>query len=185
LSAGIESTAERESEFAYKKICEFEKNYCEDFNETAKGFIVYEINTTRLAELENETDLDLFSLTKDLDSSTVEFPSYKKLFEAKYKNRFLKNMAAIKLNELQRKLGPGILEEITKADKKINNLFTKIKEADLDNDNVSDRIDIDDTKNSVQTVADLDIVKNSTNKETNDDKKKKKKEKQKDNNLEQ
>lgn len=175
------------SETAYEKICEFEKNYCEDIYKTSTGSIVYEINTTRLAELENLTENELKEydfLSKENSGLPIEYPSYKKLFEAKYRNRFLKNIPAINFKELQRKLGTGILEEIAKTDKKVNAVFTKIKELDLDNDNVPDRIDIDDSKNYLQTVADLDIVKNSTNKETSEDKKKKKKEKQKKNNLE-
>lgn len=39
------------------------------------------------------------------------------------------------------------------------------KELDLDNDGVVDRIDIADSKNAVQTVADLNIVGNDTSKE--------------------
>lgn len=58
-------------------------------------------------------------------------------------------------------------EHTFKATKKtINNVqsFKKsklTKEKDLDNDGVPDRIDIDDTRNSVQTVKDLDAFKNS------------------------
>ncbi|MCI1591214.1 hypothetical protein [Heyndrickxia oleronia] len=42
----------------------------------------------------------------------------------------------------------------------------RTKKRDLDNDGVPDRIDIDDTRNSVQTVSDLNIVKNMASKET-------------------
>lgn len=42
----------------------------------------------------------------------------------------------------------------------------KNKERDRDNDGISDRIDIDDNRNSVQTVSDLSLVNNSINKET-------------------
>lgn len=186
MSEGVlDKSVHIQRETAYEKLCEFEKNYCEDIYKTSTGSIVYEINSTRLAELENvsENELKEFDLlSKENSGLPIEYPSYKKLFEAKYRNRFLKNLPAINFNELQRKLGSGILEEIAKTDKKVNVIVTKIKEADLDNDNVPDRIDIDDSKNYLQTVADLDIVKNSTNKETSEDKKKK--EKQKKNNLE-
>jgi len=159
-----------EREIAYQKLCEFEKNYCEDIYLNTTGSVVYEINATRLAELENTEDpfKDLDFLTKEnLDFQTVEFPSYKKLFEAKYKNRFLKNLSAINPNELQKKLGKDTLKLVAKGDTEIKARYTEnIKEVDLDNDGVPDRIDIDDTKNSVQTVADLDIVKNLTSKET-------------------
>ncbi|MGR5968597.1 hypothetical protein ACT7C1_11565 [Bacillus paranthracis] len=39
------------------------------------------------------------------------------------------------------------------------------KERDVDNDGTPDRIDIDDTKNAVQTVGDLNKIKNATSKE--------------------
>lgn len=164
-----EETEYLEIELAYQKLCEFEKNFCENIYENQAGSIVHEINMARLAELENVNESDL----KNLDFSTVEYPSYQKLFEAKYKNKFLKNFAAIKLNELHKKLGPGTLENVAKNDNEIKVRYVATKELDLDNDGVSNRIDIDDTKNSVQTVSDLDIVKNSTNKDTNRDMKKK------------
>ncbi|WP_198174668.1 hypothetical protein [Bacillus thuringiensis] len=47
----------------------------------------------------------------------------------------------------------------------------------LDQVRTPDRIDIDDTKNSVQTVGDLDKVKSSTNKETEEDNEEKKEKK--------
>lgn len=183
----LEKNENIERELAYQKICEFEKNYCEDIYRLSSGSIIYEINTTRLIELGNFTENDLkefdFLSRGNLDSP-IEYPSYKNLFEAKYRSRFLKNIPVINFGELQRKLGPGILEEIAKIDKKVDVVVTKIKEADLDNDNVPDRIDIDDSRNYLQIVADLDIVKNSTNKETSEEKKKKKKVKHKENNLE-
>lgn len=169
-----------EKELAYQKLCEFEKNYCEDIYLNTTGAVVYEINATRLAELENTEDHDLkeldFLTKENLDLQTIEFPSYQTLFEAKYKNRFLKNLSAIKPNELQKKLGKDTLEVVAKGDHEIKAKYTEIiKEVDLDNDGVPDRIDIDDTKNSVQTVADLDIVKNLTSKETSKDQEKKQK----------
>lgn len=39
------------------------------------------------------------------------------------------------------------------------------KERDVDNDGTPDRIDINDTKNAVQTVGDLNKIKNATSKE--------------------
>ena len=170
-----------EREIAYQKICEFEKNYCEDIYLNTTGAVVYEINATRLAELENSEDNDLkdldFLTKENLDFQTAEFPSYKKLFEAKYKNRFLKNLSAINPNELQKKLGKDTLEVVAKGDTEIKAKYAEnTKEVDLDNDGVPDRIDIDDKKNSVQTVADLDIVKNSTSKETSKGQEKKQKE---------
>ncbi|MGE7954754.1 hypothetical protein [Lysinibacillus xylanilyticus] len=176
----LDKTEHIERELAYQKLCEFEKNHCEDIYMNNTGSVVYGINATRLAELENIEDnylKDLDFLTKEnLDFQTAEFPSYQKLFEAKYKNRFLKNLSAISPNELQKKLGIDTLEVVAKGDNEIKVKYAaSIKEVDLDNDGVPDRIDIDDTKNSVQTVADLDIVKNLTNKETSKSQEKKQK----------
>lgn len=152
-----------DKEEVYQKLCEFEKNYCEDIYEKSDGTIVYGIDPGRLSELENVPESEL----KNTDFSTVEFPSYKELFESKYKSKFLKNIKAINPRELQKELGKDILEKASKDDSEIQKGYARsIKELDLDNDGVPDRIDIDDTKNSVQTVADLDIVKNLTSKET-------------------
>lgn len=159
-------TEDSEIELAFQTLCEFERNFCESIYQNQNGAIVYEIDAARLSELENVAEINL----KDLDFSSVEYPSYQKLFEAKYKNKFLKNIAAISPKELYKKLGPGTLEVVSKKDQEIKTRYAEsVKEIDLDNDGVPDRIDIDDTKNSVQTVADLDIVKNTTNKETNRD----------------
>ena len=57
--------------------------------------------------------------------------------------------------------------------RKVN--FENNKERDLDNDGIPDRIDIDDTRNAVQTTSDLSLVGNSTDKATNKQNKKKNK----------
>ena len=147
----LDKTKPIEMEIAYQKLCEFEKNYCEDIYLNTIGAVVYEINATRLAELENTEDNDLkeldFLTKESLDFQTAEFPSYKKLFEAKYKNRFLKNLSAISPNELQKKLGKDTLEVVAKGANEIKAKYAaSIKEVNLDNDGVPDRIDIDDTK---------------------------------------
>lgn len=162
----IEKDRGTESELAYRNLCEFEKNYCENISVDSKGSIVYSIDPVKLAELENITEDDL----KDLDFSTIEFPSYEKLFEEKYKGKFLKSVAAISPKELEKRLGRGTLDQAKKNDVDLNMNYTEsIKEVDLDNDGLPDRIDIDDSKNSVQTVADLNIVKNTTSKDTGRD----------------
>ena len=162
----IERDRDTESELAYRNLCEFEKNYCESISVNSKGSVVYSIDPVKLAELENISVDDL----KDLDFSTVEFPSYQKLFQEKYKNRFLKSIAAINPKELEKRLGRGTLVQASNKDRDINLRYAdSIKELDLDNDGVPNRIDIDDTKNSVQTVADLNIVKNTTSKDTSRD----------------
>ncbi|MED4455639.1 hypothetical protein [Metabacillus fastidiosus] len=147
--------AEKEEiELAYKKLCEFEQSYFEVIYKDSSGNIVYEIDPTKLAELENIPEINL----KDYDYNTGEFPSYEKLFESKYKQKFLKNIAAIEPKEIEKKLGRETLDQTARRD-------PELKEKDLDNDGVPDRIDINDNMNSIQTVADLNIVKNTTSKE--------------------
>ncbi|MFJ7954174.1 hypothetical protein ACIQZG_21980 [Lysinibacillus sp. NPDC096418] len=171
----IEIVSSSDRELAYQKLCEFEKNYCESIYQKANGSVVYKIEPSLLAELENVKESDL----KELDFSTVEYPSYERLFESRYKEKFLKNVAAISSKQLEKKLGRETLVQAINNDKELK-FPVNLKEVDLDNDGVPDRIDIDDSRNSVQTVADLNIIKNSTSKDTNRDIEKEK-EKQKNN----
>ena len=53
-------------------------------------------------------------------------------------------------------------EEINHLDKQLMEYAESIKERDLDNDGIPDRIDIDDNRNSVQDVKDLGEVANNT-----------------------
>ncbi len=164
-------TDKEEIELAYKKLCEFEQHYCEVIYKDSGGNIVYDIDPTRLAELENIPENDL----KQYDFNTVEFPSYERLFESKYKQRFLKNIAAIQPREIEKKLGSDTLDQAVRRDRDLRESYLqRTKERDLDNDGVPDRIDIDDTRNSVQTVSDLNIVKNMASKETARDQEKRK-----------
>jgi hypothetical protein len=162
----VERIRNTENELVYKKLCDFERNYCENIHENSTGAIVYEVDSKRLAELENISKDKL----KELDFLTVEYPSYERLFNSKYKDKFLKNVAAIRPKELESKLGRDTLDQVMKKDPEIKLRYAeRRKEVDLDIDGVPDRIDIDDTKNRVQTVADLNIVKNATSKDTSRD----------------
>ena len=53
-------------------------------------------------------------------------------------------------------------QNFSETKKLIEDQIENAKEKDLDNDGVLDRIDIDDTRNSVQDVKDLDKVANNT-----------------------
>lgn len=167
----IRSIKEDNTELAYKKLCEFEQHYSEDIYKDSNGNIVYDIDPARLAELENIPENDL----KQYDFNTVEFPSYERLFESKYKQRFLKNVAAIQPKEIEKRLGSDTLDQTIKRERELRDSYLqRTKERDLDNDGVPDRIDIDDTRNSVQTTSDLGIVKNMASKETGRDQEKRK-----------
>lgn len=164
-------TEEDNIELAYKKLCEFQQHYCEVIYKDSGGNIVYDIDPTRLAELENIPENTL----KQYDFNTVEFPSYERLFESKYKQRFLKNVAAIQPKEIEKRLGSDTLDQTIKRDRELRDSYLqRTKKRDLDNDGVPDRIDIDDTRNSVQTTSDLGIVKNMASKETGRDQEKRK-----------
>ncbi|WP_260288974.1 hypothetical protein [Peribacillus aracenensis] len=159
----VRGTEEDNIELAYKKLCEFQQHYCEVIYKDSGGNIVYDIDPARLAELENIPENTL----KQYDFNTVEFPSYERLFESKYKQRFLKNVAAIQPKEIEKRLGSDTLDLTIKRDRELRDSYLqRTKERDLDNDGVPDRIDIDDTRNSVQTTSDLGIVKNMASKET-------------------
>ncbi|EAD2321927.1 hypothetical protein AP105_15330, partial [Listeria monocytogenes] len=85
---------------------------------------------------------------------------------AKYSDIFRRNIRAIKPELLKNEIGESNLLEVIKSDEKLHQRFlANSKELDLDNDGVVDRIDIDDNRNAVQNVADLNIVGNDTSKE--------------------
>ncbi|MBG0964059.1 hypothetical protein [Bacillus sp. SRB1LM] len=157
---------ERE-EISYKNLCEFEKSFLEDFKEIDDGNI--EFSSFNLEDKERIIPTESFTYT-----------SFKDLFEAQYKESFLTSIESLDLKEIDNKLGAGTLDTIMARDTMIRTRYEEItKERDLDNDGTPDRIDIDDTKNSVQTVGDLDKVKNSTNKETEEENEEKKRKKTK------
>lgn len=147
---------ERE-EISYRTLCEFEKSFLEDFKEKDDGNI--EFSSFNLEDKERTTP-----------TQSITYTSFKDLFEDQYKEAFLTSIESLDLKEIDNKLGAGTLQTIIARDTIIRTHYEEItKERDLDNDGTPDRIDIDDTKNSVQTVGDLDKVKNSTNKETEEE----------------
>lgn len=154
-------------ETSYKTLCEFEKSFLENFIEKDNGNIEF-------------SSFDLEDIIRKFPTQSITYNSYKDLFEKQYKNSFLTSMESLELKEINNKLGAGTLDTIIAKDPIIRIRYEEmIKERDLDNDGAPDRIDIDDTKNSVQTIGDLDRVKNSTNKETQEDNEDKKKNKTK------
>ncbi|MED3088873.1 hypothetical protein [Bacillus toyonensis] len=155
---------ERE-EISYKKLCEFEKNFLETFEEKDDGNI--EFSSFKLEDKE-----------RMFPTQSITYTSFKYLFEEQYKKSFLTSIESLDLKEIDNKVGAGTLDTIIAKDPIIRIRYEEItRERDLDNDGTPDRIDIDDTKNTVQTVGDLDKVKNSTNKETEGDNEEKKEKK--------
>ncbi|PGO60774.1 hypothetical protein CN980_29940 [Bacillus cereus] len=155
---------EREK-FSYKVLCEFEKSFLEDFKEKDDGNI--EFSSFNLEDKERTTP-----------TQPITYTSFKDLFEDQYKESFLTSIESLDLKEINSKVGAGTLDTIMAKDPIIRIRYEEItRERDLDNDGTPDRIDIDDTKNTVQTVGDLDKVKSSTNKETEEDNEEKKEKK--------
>lgn len=147
---------ERE-EISYKTLCEFEKSFLEDFKKIDDGNIEF-------------SSFNLEDKERTIPTQSITYASFKDLFDAQYKESFLTSIESLDLKEIDNKLGAGTLDTIIARDTMIRIRYEEItKERDLDNDGTPDRIDIDDTKNSVQTVGDLDRVKNSTNKETEEE----------------
>lgn len=155
---------ERE-EISYKKLCGFEKSFLETFKEKEDGNIEF-------------SSFNLEDKERMFPTQSITYNSFKELFEEQYKEAFLTSIESLDLKEIDSKLGTNTLDTIMAKDPIIRIRYEEItRERDLDNDGTPDRIDIDDTKSSVQTVGDLDKVKSSTNKETeegNEEKKEKK-----------
>ncbi|WP_257209212.1 hypothetical protein [Bacillus toyonensis] len=115
---------------------------------------------------------------KTTPTQSITYTFFKDLFENQYKESCLTSIKSLDLKEINSKIGTGTLDTIMAKDPIIRIRYEEItRERDLDNDGTPDRIDIDDTKNSVQTVGDLDKVKSSTNKETEEDNEEKKEKK--------
>lgn len=158
----MNTTNENVLELAYKTVCEFEKSSYEEIYKDESNQVVYQLNKSMFLELENlnENDVD------EKMFEPLKFPSYRKLFNSKYSEIFRRNVRAIKPELLKNEIGEDNLLEVIKNDDKLHQKFLEnTKELDLDNDGAVDRIDIDDNRNSVQTVSDLNIVGNDTNKE--------------------
>lgn len=154
---------ERSLEMAYKTVCEFEKASYENVYIDEHNQVVLEINKEHFLELENLKE-------EDIDNSIfqpLKFPSYKSLFNRQYKNNFSRNIKAIKPELLKNEIGEEKMMDVVNQDKQLRKRYLEnIKERDLDTDGVPDRIDIDDTRNSIQVVSDLSLVNSSTDKET-------------------
>lgn len=146
-----------DAELAYKAICEFEKAVYENIF-IQDGHIVLEINKDLYLQLENSNE-------ENIDKSYFtprKYNSYKSLFNDRYKRIFTRNIRAIRPDLIGQEISEKNLMQIINEDKVLKEIYLEsIREYDLDNDGTPDRIDIDDNKNYVQTVADLHLVNNS------------------------
>lgn len=161
MPKGMINEDEQVLELAYKDVCKFEKSSYEKLDIDEDGAVVLTIDKEMFLELDNSDKLanDFFE--------PVKYSSYKSLFNNRYRNNFKRNLTAINYRNLENELGKDTLSKVTANDHELKELNRRLtKERDLDNDGVPDRIDIDDTRNNVQTVKDLSAVKNSTSAST-------------------
>lgn len=150
---------ERSLETVYKTICEFEKPHYEKLKEFSDGSITITVDPNQEFNLENAEIETMFD--------PVKYPSYRSAFNRRYRNSFKRNLSAINVKLLEKELGKETLHEVVSKDHELRKQYEEAtKERDLDNDGIPDRIDIDDTRNSVQSVKDLDQVRNSTSAST-------------------
>lgn len=149
-------------ELAYKTVCDFEKSSYEEIFKDKNENIVYQLNKSHYLELENLNEHDI----DEKMFEPVKYPSYRKLFNTRYKERFQRNIRAINPHLLKSELGAENLFKVINQDEKLKSRYLdNLKELDLDNDGVPDRIDINDSRNAVQSNYDLNIVGNDTSKE--------------------
>lgn len=161
---------ERSLEIAYKTVCEFEKSSYENIFVDEDNNVVLQIDKDHFLDLENNSAIEQMS---EQYFTPTTYPSYKSLFTKRYKTNFERNVKAIHPELLKSEIGESNLLSIINEDERLKNRYLEnVKEVDLDNDGIPDRIDIDDTRNSVQTTSDLSLVANSTDKETEKENKK-------------
>ena len=112
----------------------------------------------------------------DIQDSKELYSSYKDLWENHFKNDFVDTLNKFTPNELKHDenliKSPNLLKKLSKNNKDIDNIINKaksdkksVKELDLDNDGVTDRIDADDTRSVIKTEADKSLVGNMTDKQ--------------------
>lgn len=182
MPEGMIDEQERSLDISYQRVCEFEKPHYEKLEVDEDGAVVLTIDRELYQHLEHN------EVVNDEMFEPVKYSSYNDLFNNRYRNNFKRNLTAIKYRNLENEIGKGDLSKVIQKDQELRKLYTKLtKERDLDNDGIPDRIDIDDTRNSVQTVKDLSSVKNSTTASTqryNDKKERQERESRRNNELE-
>ena len=152
---------ERSLDRSYQRLCEFEKPKYEKLSVDEDGAVVLTIDKELYMHLENSERIN------DEMFEPIKYSSYGAVFNSRYRNNFKRNLTAIKYRNLENEIGRDNLTNVLRKDQELKELHSRLtKERDLDNDGVPDRIDIDDTRNNVQTVKDLSSVKNSTSAST-------------------
>lgn len=134
-------------------------------------------------EIGDSYNLIYNSDTTNDNNNKQTYSNYKDLWKENFKNDFIDDFNNITLEEIENSEElnkvPNLLNKLSSNDKDIKIAYnsakkeqTSKKEKDLDNDGIPDRIDVDDTRNAVQTTSDLSEVGNKTNKESKQETKK-------------
>nr|HPI99261.1 hypothetical protein [Enterococcus sp.] len=117
----------------------------------------------------------LFTRDISRENETEVFTSYKDLWERHFKDELNNDLNSHSLKELQKNKyltnSPTLLDRLALSDKKTEQTFaalkqqsSTIKELDLDNDGVPDRIDPDDQRSVIRIEAGKYLVGNKTEK---------------------
>ena len=157
---GVEISEDFIPDKDFKHLISFQLSHYEDVQE-----INFEDSYKLIYNSDIETDTDLKT-----------YSNYKDLWEQNFKSDFIEDLNNFTLKDLEENEElskvPNLLNKLGKNYKDINQSLINAKqynkskkEKDLDNDGVPDRIDIDDTRNSVQTVSNLNKVGNRTDKQ--------------------
>lgn len=117
----------------------------------------------------------IYNLDVETNNNTKTYSNYKDLWEQNFRNDFINDLNNFALDELESNKDlakvPDLLNKLVKNDKEIKTalkntrIYEKsIKEFDLDNDGVPDRIDPDDNRSVLKVEADRSLVGNKTDK---------------------
>lgn len=104
----------------------------------------------------------------DIDDNSLEpkiYDSYKDCFMNEYKDKFINDFKILRPEEILKENNNDLLFRLALTDPNLEQVIKDFheqnKDIDLDNDGISNRIDIDDNRNEVQTVDDMDKIEKS------------------------
>lgn len=117
----------------------------------------------------------IFTSDTDRSNEVESFSNYKDLWEKHFKDELSNDLNSYSLKDLQQNEflsnSPTLLSRLALLDDRagqslvtLKQEVNSIKELDLDNDGVPDRIDPDDTRSVIRTEADKSLVANKTDK---------------------
>ena len=139
-----------------------------------KNLIQFQLSHYELVEEFSSTEI---VYTPDIESANLKetYSSYQALWENQFENNLTNDLECFTLKKLQKdeflSKSPDLLNKLANYNSNVNTTLEGlkkeaklVKELDLDNDGVPDRIDPDDTRSVIRTEADKDLVGNKTDK---------------------